>query len=133
MQSVLECLEVIAPSMFVPLMEYVIYDVHASRQIFRKGISSSKCSESCQVVAAVGAQISLGVWHDDSQYPVFSEYAPAIAEKYRQLLSRIEVLQEVLDSDAGGGAIGQREIAPAIPTDDFRARGKEVEVHESRK
>lgn len=95
-------LEVIAPPVFVPLVEHVIDDIHSRRQIGRKRLGDSELTESTQIPAAVGTEMSLGVGDDDAQDPARAEHSPAIGKKSGKFLASFKMLQKLFCADAGG-------------------------------
>ena len=53
-----------------------------------------------------------------------------LAEEVRQLLARLQVLDELLDADPDGRAGAQGKRAPAVPRDHLGAAREEIQVHE---
>lgn len=68
-QSVAEILEVVSPTMFVPLVEDVIDDIHPRREVPGKRLGYSQFSKASEIASTVRAKIPLGVGYDDPQHP----------------------------------------------------------------
>ena len=55
----------------------------------------------------------------------------AIAEKRRQLLERLQMLDELLGADPPCGAVGKRQRSPRIPRDHLASCGVQIQVDET--
>src|SRR5207247_4004392 len=119
------------PAVLVPLVKYVVHDVHARRQIGWKWVRHSKAAESVRCRVAVGAQEPAGVGNDDPQHTAGVERTAAVPEKRRKLFAGLEMLDKVLDPDASSRSVTERQRPPAIPPDDGRRSGIEIEIDES--
>lgn len=130
-QPVRQRLEVVGPTVLVPLMKDVVDDIHPRGQIGGKGIGHIQFTEAAQVRAAIGFQMALRIRYDDAQHSAGLERAPAISEKCRQFLARFQVLDKLLYANARRAAIAQRQTPPAVPPNHLWAAWDQVYVHET--
>src|SRR5688572_2455209 len=99
--------------MLMPLMEYVVHDVHSRRQIVGKRIGHVQLAEPRQITPAVRVEVACRVRHDDSQDPARLERAMRCLEKPWELVAWFQMLDEMLGADAGRHPLLERKRAPA--------------------
>ncbi len=111
-------------------MKDVVDDVHPRRQIVGKWNRDRHLAQRVETGLAVRPQIAFGVRHDDAKHAARLERAAAVAQKRRQVLARLDVLEEMLDADAGGAFVADRHAGPAVPSHSWR-RADQLDVDEA--
>ena len=119
--------------MLVPLVKGVVDDIHRARQIGREGIRDGKRVEGGTPARRVREQHTPGVGHDDPKDAARHQRAMTIAQQGRELVSWIDVFDEVFDANAATTLRRKRQRATAVPHQRVARERSEIDIDETGK
>src|SRR5580658_1002721 len=110
-----QCLIIVSAVMLVTLQEYVVDGLHLRREMICGSVARRRDPlESAPAFLEISAQEQFAIGHDDAQDAALFEAAETLAQEYRPLILRAQMLEIMLDMQPLAGCVRERELAPAI-------------------